>query len=226
MAWRDEQGRALADYPRPSVAVDVALLTVVGDGQDRCLAVLVHRPSVGYAAGRWALPGTFVRENELLADAALRALRDKVGVHGHSPRQLRVFDAIDRDDRGRVITVAHVDLVRSERLITEGDCHLAPVDGDQLHLPASHPTPAFDHDQIVAAAVAAIRDVYAARPDPSGLLGEEFTLFELYQQHNAVLGHLTPHKDTFRRRMLHELVDTGRTSSGTVGKPARLFRRA
>ena len=40
--YRDSAGKTLADYPRPSVAVDAALLTVV-PGED-CLAVLqVHR---------------------------------------------------------------------------------------------------------------------------------------------------------------------------------------
>jgi 8-oxo-dGTP diphosphatase len=115
---QSESGRRWDSYPRPSVAVDVALLTVTGKGREKCLAVLVHRPSVGYAAGRWALPGTFVRDGELLADAALRALCDKVDVVGRSPRQLRVFDALRRDDRGRVITVAHVDLVPSEALVS------------------------------------------------------------------------------------------------------------
>jgi 8-oxo-dGTP diphosphatase len=227
MEWRSGRGRTLADYPRPSVAVDVALLTVEGDGLDRRLAVLVHRPSVGYAAGRWALPGTFVHEDELLADAALRALRDKVGVVGRSPQQLRVFDEVDRDDRGRVITVAHVDLVPPEALTTiTGTRELVPVDGERLRLPGRYRKLAFDHDQIVAAAVAATREAYAARPDPAGLLGAEFTLLQLYQLHAAVLGPLTPQKDTFRRHMIHQLTDTGQLGRRTVGKPARLFRMA
>jgi hypothetical protein len=32
-------------------------------------------------------------------------------------------------------------------------------------------------------------------------------------------------KDTFRRRVRDDLDDTGQLSSGTIGKPARLYRR-
>jgi 8-oxo-dGTP diphosphatase len=201
MTWRDTTGRTLDDYPHPSVAVDVALLTV----RDATLTVLLHhRPD-----GTRALPGT-------LAAAALRALRDKVGVTGQAPAQLRVFDDPSRDDRGRVISVAHVDLVPLDDL-GGGEHLLVPVD-DVAPL-------AFDHTGIVAHAVAWARAVYAGAPDPRGLTGDTFTLLELQRVHEAV-GGLPLQKDTFRRRMIDGLEDTGRLSSGGVGKPARQYRRA
>jgi 8-oxo-dGTP diphosphatase len=219
MTYRDSSGKALADYPRPSVAVDVALLTVVDDG----LAVLVHKAHEGYAAGKWSLPGTFVHEHELLADAALRALRDKGGVEGASPQQLRVFDALDRDERGRVVSVAHVDLVPVIRL-DGGD--LVPIDGHKVVLPGRQRRLPFDHDEIVAEAVDWARGVYRERPDPHGLLGDEFTLYQLRKLHEAVLGpEQTPAKDTFRRQMEEWVQETGRLSTGSVGKPAKLYRR-
>lgn len=205
MTWRDSSGRTLADYPHPSVAVDVALLTV-RDGQ---LQVLLHaRPD-----GTHALPGTFVRIDETCASAALRALRDKAGVTGQDPEQLRVFDDPARDDRGRVLSVAHVDLVPVGKL---GDALLAPV--------AAHGELAFDHAEIVAHAVRWARALYAA-PDPRGLAGDTFTLLELQRVHEAVEGRLLQ-KDTFRRRVIDELIDSGELSSGGVGKPARLYRRS
>ncbi|MFC5993506.1 NUDIX domain-containing protein [Pseudonocardia hispaniensis] len=219
MNWRDGSGRALADYRRPSVAVDVALLTVRADG---LLAVLVHERDEEYATGRWSLPGVFVGEQELLADAALRALRDKVGVTGEKPRQLVVLDDPGRDDRGRVLSVAHVDLVPVARL--PATAHLAPIRGERAVLPGGHTALAFDHDEIVARAVDWARDLYRERPDPRGLIGTEFTLRDLQRVHESVLGEPLQ-KDTFRRRMLGALQETDRLSSGTVGKPARLFRR-
>lgn len=208
----------MGDYPRPSLAVDVALLTVIDGG----LAVLLHKADEGFAAGKWALPGTFVRENELLSEAALRVLREKCGVAGESPRQLRAFDALDRDERGRVVTVAHVDLVPSPGL---GAAHLAPISGEKVIIPGRQQRLPFDHDQIVVEAVHWARAAYTERPDPCGLLGEEFTLYQLRKLHEAVLGgRETPAKDTFRRRMEALVVESGRMSSGTVGKPARLFR--
>jgi 8-oxo-dGTP diphosphatase len=219
MVYRDRSGKALADYPRPSLAVDVALLTVVDGG----LAVLVHKADEGYAAGKWSLPGSFVRPDELLSDAALRALRDKCGVVGESPRQLRVFDALDRDERGRVVTVAHVDLVPAVRL---DGVELAPIEGSKVVLSGRQRRLPFDHDEIVAEAVKWARDAYRKEPDPSRLLGEEFTLYELRKLHQAVLGSTEVLvKDTFRRKMEDGLEETGRTFTGSVGKPAMLYRR-
>ena len=164
----------------------------------------------------WSLPGTFVRIDETLRDAALRALREKVGVTGQEPEQLHVFDALDRDSRGRVMTVAHVDLVPAE-LARDGHRRaLAPV--------AELPQLAFDHDEIVDKAVEWVRAEYRERPDPRRLLGEEFTLLELQRVHEAVLGERLQ-KDTFRRRMTDELEDTQKSQRGAIGKPARLFRR-
>jgi 8-oxo-dGTP diphosphatase len=219
MVYRDSSGKALADYPRPSLAVDVALLTVV----DGALAVLVYKPDEGFAAGKWALPGTFVRPDELLSDAALRALREKVGVVGESPRQLRAFDALDRDERGRVVSVAHVDLVPSARL--EG-ADLMPIEGSRAVLAGRQRRLPFDHDEIVAEAVGWARDAYRENPDPSWLLGEEFTLYHLRKLHQAVLGPTEDLlKDTFRRKMEPLLKETGRMLTGSVGKPAMLYRR-
>lgn len=209
----------LKNWPRPSVAVDVALLTVQPPGR---LGVLVHRRADGYGKGKWSLPGTFVHEGETLQDAALRALLAKVGVTGERPEQLRVFDAPGRDDRGWVLSVAHADLVPYEGLeaVLGDDCVLrdaASVDGLL-----------FDHDAIVAEAVRWVRARYESQPDPARLLGPEFTLLELQRLHEAVAGVALP-KDSWRRYVTDPerrwLEETGGVQRGSVGKPARLFRR-
>ncbi len=225
MVWRDSAGLTLADYPRPSLAVDVALLTVLYDGRRARLAVLVHARD----DRSWSLPGTFVHEGERLRDAALRALEGKAGVRGREPEQLQVFDDPQRDWRGWVVSVAHVDLVAVDEI--EDDlppgCRLAPVGGDPVgvEVDAAPVRLAFDHDTIVAEAVRWARAEYAERPDPRRLLGEQFTLYELRRVHEAVLGRELQ-KDSFRRAMEGRVVETGEVRRGTVGKPARMFRRA
>jgi len=164
--WTDSSGRALSDYPRPSVAVDVALLTVTWTGRAGQLAVLLHQPAGGFTAGSWGLPGTFVRQDELLADAALRALRDKVGVTGQAPQQLRVFDALDRDERGRVLSVAHLDVVPERALAPTGSSWtLAPITAGQVRVRGQRSLP-YDHDRIVTEAVSWVRSAYSQHPDP------------------------------------------------------------
>ncbi|PRC61701.1 NUDIX hydrolase, partial [Mycobacterium sp. ITM-2017-0098] len=74
--YRDSSGKTLDSYPRPSVAVDTALLTLAGD---LGLAVLEVRRNNGRG---WGLPGTFLHEGETLAEAVDRSLREKGGVAG------------------------------------------------------------------------------------------------------------------------------------------------
>lgn len=213
VTYRGSSGRALDEYPHPSVAVDTAVLTI----HDGALGVLLLRAD-GVAGGEseWRLPGTFVHPGERLVDAASRALREKAGVSSVHPRQLHVFDAPDRDDRGWVLSVAHYDVVPSARLEMSERVSVVLVGA----LPALR----YDHAEIVAFAVDALRQAYRAAPDPSGLLPEPFTMRDLRRVHEAVAGErLLP--DTFRRSMLPGLVATGDLFTEGRGRPAELYRR-
>jgi ADP-ribose pyrophosphatase YjhB (NUDIX family) len=216
----DRPPRKPSDFPHPPVAVDTAVLTVEPDGSPAGrLAVLLIRRDTTHHRGAWSLPGTFLHEGELLAEAVDRALRTKAGVSGRKPAQLRVFDALDRDDRERVLSVAHVDVIRHDELV--------PALGSDVTLaPARRlgPLP-YDHREIVAAAVADTERRYTERPDPGHLLGRQFTMRELRQTHEAVLARRLQ-KDTFRRAMESYLIATGTLTEGGLGRPAELFRRA
>jgi 8-oxo-dGTP diphosphatase len=216
---RNSSGKTLADYPRPSVAVDTAVLTVARGG---VLEVLLVRDATK-KRDAWALPGTFLHEGERLADAVRRSLEQKAGLREtRTPRQLHVFDDPRRDDRGRVLSVAHVvvlpwDVVAAVVEARPDDVRLRPVtDVGRLR---------FDHPEIIERAVEEIRADHRERPDPECLLPEPFTLPQLRRVHEAVAGRpLQP--DSFRRRMTPHLRDTGETQEGTVGRPALLYVRA
>src|SRR5690349_5482290 len=211
-AYRDSSGRTLTDYPRPSVAVDTAVLTL---DEHRGLVVLQVRRENRRG---WGLPGTFLHEGERLADAVDRSLRDKANVSGLHPRQLHVFDDPDRDDRGWVLSVAHVDVVQPDRLESRfaDDTRLMPVDA-----PGRLP---YDHVSIIARAVEHLQSRYAQWPDPDHLLGEEFTIRDLWLVHQRVAGRELQ-RDSFRRAMEPQLVATGALTRGGRGRPAELFRR-
>lgn len=207
--FRDAAGRALSDYPRPSVAVDTAVLTL---HEGRLSVVLVG------GDGQPGLPGTFLHEGETLADAVLRSLREKAGIEGLAPRQLQVFDGFGRDSRGWVLSVAHR-VVVSERMLRLDGAHarVTPLD-EALSRPL-----AYDHSEIIRLAVESLRSDYRDSPDPGRLNAEPFTLRELQTVHEAVAGTELP-RDAFRRAMEPRLRETGELSIGTRGKPARLFR--
>ena len=82
----------------------------------------------------------------------------------------------------------------------------------------------YDHASIIAGAVEHIRSRYAGKPDPDRLLGDEFTLRELRLAHEQIAGRPLQ-RDWFRRTMEPQLVATGRTTTGTRGRPAELFQR-
>ena len=210
--YRDPCGRSLADYPRPSVAVDTAVLTLDGD---LTLMVLQVRRASGSG---WALPGTFLHQGETLAEAVDRSLRVKANMRGLRPRQLHVFDDPHRDERGWVLSVAHVDVVRADQLESRrvAKTRLVPV-----RSPGRLP---YDHASIVGRAVEHLRARYVGEPDPDLLLGHEFTVRELRLVHEAIAGHALQ-RDSFRRSMENHLVPTGTTNAGVRGRPAELFRR-
>lgn len=217
----------LQDFPRPSVAVDVAVFSVVADddGVDQ-LSVLLHRRSTTTERGKWGLPGSFLRERERLSDAVQRTLLDKCGISGLAPQQLLVLDDPTRDDRGWVLSVAHLDVVPvadAPSLFSRTDLRWAPIDGSAAVVPGQRRLP-FDHDSIVARAVDRFRADHVGAPDPYSLLEEPFTVRELRHLHEALLGEALQ-KDTFRRAMLPHLVATRSTDSGSVGRPARRYRR-
>ena len=215
------------------MAVDTAVLVV--DVARTALGVLQHqRPSGQAHGGEWALPGTFLHEGETLAQAVLRSLADKVGIRGTRPQQLHVFDDPHRDDRGWVLSVAHVVLLLAEDvepvLAGRPDLRVVPVE-DAGGQP-------FDHDEIVRLAVDRVQRDYALQPDPAGLLGETFTLKSLQALHDAVAprpgpGEARPSIDTFRRYMVGRglIRPTGESArkepgSSAMGKPAELYRRS
>ena len=235
LPWIDDVGRSLEDYPRPSLAVDTAVLTVPEPNdivssrsnpeidESHGLHVLLVRSESRSGKLTWALPGTFIHPGETLRAAAIRALRDKAGIHGLEPQQLHVFDRPNRDHRGWVISVGHLEVVSWDAIVESlGSNPLVSLKPVNAVINTSRPLP-FDHGRIVEAAVQRVRQDYSLTPDPARLLNGPFSLRELEILHRRIDPDGTPPKDTFRRRMQEYLEETGELSSGSLGKPARLF---
>ena len=205
--WTDSSGKSLTDYPRPSVAVDVAVLTY----SDDAVKVLV----VKHRLGKFALPGTFLHEHELLTAAADRALRSKAGLENAEFHQLAILDNPNRDDRGWVLSVAHAAAVPETDL---------PVGAILLDVNGASGM-AFDHTEIVGLALADLRSRYARALDPAGFLGDTFTVPQLRQLYE-VLFDRELQKDSFRRHVVDALISTGEYVRATTGRPAELYRRS
>ena len=219
-------------FPRPSVAVDVALLTAGPEGLHTVIIRRTEHPS----RGKWALPGGFVGIAESLDDAAARVLAREAALRGVYLEQLYTFGAPRRDPRTRVISVAYYALVDRERLAalpetatvarlqvpwegeTGGPVDLADTDGRALPI-------AFDHADILGMAVKRLRGKLDYTPIGFQLLPERFTLLDLQRVHETVLGRPL-NKDSFRRRMLASglLEATGEAQKDVDHRPAELYR--
>lgn len=226
-----------ARFPRPSVAVDVALLTV----RDDALWALTVRRRQHPQRGCHALPGGFLGIDESLDDAAARVLASKAGLRGVWLEQLYTFGAPRRDPRTRVLSVAYFALVDAARLEAaargNSSVELARVcvpwaaqTGGPVRVVGASPKAgrlrlAFDHADILGMAVKRLRGKLDWAPVGFQLLPPRFTLLDLQRVHEVVRGERLD-KSAFRRRMLASgmLVASGESERGVEHRPAALYQ--
>ena len=214
-------------YALLGVAVDVVVFTVV-EGR---LEVLLTRRDAAPFEGRWSLPGGLVGPTESTGDAARRELLSKSGVSGVFLEQLFTFSEPDRDPRSRVVSVAYYALVSADRLPDHSGTResrwfrIGPQNAWTTRNDAPDaPTPlAFDHDRILRTALGRIRGKLEYTPIGFQLLPATFTLTELQQVYEAVLGHPVD-KRNFRAKIRKSGVvrALGQYRTG-AHRPARLY---
>ena len=100
------------DYPRPALTVDCV---VFGLEASELKVLLIERDLEPFK-GHWALPGGFVNMDETLEQAALRELQEETGLRDLYLEQLYTFGQVDRDPRGRTVSVAYYALVNPKGL--------------------------------------------------------------------------------------------------------------
>ena len=217
-------------FDRPAVTVDLVLMTASEGSLQLLLAKRLEHPH----RGRWSLPGGFVGVDEDLERAARRVLRQKACLETAFLEQLATFGAVDRDPRMRVITIAYFALLPpaafDDALGATNGLVLATIrgaDGDGVDIRAAGKklSLAFDHPMIVAQAVARLRGKLDYSDVAYALLPAEFTLRQLQEVHETILGRPL-NKPAFRKRMLDKgvLRATGRREQGLSFRPAELYR--
>lgn len=205
-------------YPRAALTVDC----IVFGFDDGDLKVLLIQRDLEPFAGKWALPGGFVRVEESLDDAARRELLEETGLKNVFLEQLYTFGTPGRDPRERVVSVAYYALVSLADHKPTAD-----TDARQAAWFSVDDTPglAFDHEQILDTALTRLRGKVRYEPIGFELLPEKFTLSQLQHLYEAVLEEEID-KRNFRKKILGMdlLVDTGEIEQDVAHRAARLYR--
>lgn len=133
-------------YPRPALTADCVIFGITPDGCRRLL--LIQRGNEPFA-GMWAFPGGFLNMDETLEQCARRELKEETGLDTPSRfEELKSFSTVDRDPRGRTITVAFLAEVPLTQVQGGDDARQAQwFSLDQI------PPLAFDHAEILRIAL-------------------------------------------------------------------------
>ena len=212
-------------FPPFAVTVDIVVMTII----ENDLRVLLIRRAVPPFRDSWALPGGFVRPDEDLDTAAARELAEETSLNqdpGHL-EQFGTYGHPDRDPRMRVVSVGYWAIVPDLPAPKGGSdaayAELVPV----AELESGRIRLAFDHDRIVADAIARARSSLEDTTIATHFCPPEFTISDLRRVYDAVWdSKLDP--GNFQRKVkqtvgfLKPLKQTAR-SGDKGGRPAGLW---
>jgi 8-oxo-dGTP diphosphatase len=206
------------DYPRAALTVDIVVFAL--DAND--LNVVLIQRDLDPFAGQWALPGGFVRVDETLEHAARRELDEETGLRDIFVEQLYTFDAVDRDPRARVVTVAYYALVN---LVGHNVRAASDARNAAWFALGALPPLAFDHERILAAAYDRLRGKVRYQPIGFELLPPKFALRELQRLYEVILDRRLD-KRNFRKKTLSMdiLVELDEIEKDVAHRAARLYR--
>lgn len=166
----------------PNIAVDCVIF---GLDKSADLRVLLIQRALTPFKSKWALPGGFVLPNETLDAAAQRELEEETGVKNVFIEQLYTFGALDRDPRGRIISVAYYALVN---LQIHPPTAASDAEAAQWFSIKELPSLAFDHAQILDMAIQRLDAKVRYQPIGFELLPPKFTLSELQNLYETIVG--------------------------------------
>lgn len=210
----------VSKFDRPSVTVDVVIFTL----RDRRLYVLLIQRKSWPFAGAWAIPGGFVRMTESLEAAALRELQEETGVCVAQLEQLQAFGTPGRDPRTRVITVAYTALISSDRIELRADTDAADARWFAIE---ELPSPlAFDHAEMLDFALRSLRRRLDSSNIARHLLADRFTLTQLQEVYEAILGKPVDKRNFRKWIMTLGLVQPTSETARGHHRPALLYEFA
>ena len=198
-------------YEAPAaLATDVVVLTV---RDERLVALTVARDG----GDERALPGGFVGAGERPLETALRKLHEKTGLDAPYVEQLGAFADPGRDPRGWIPSIAYLALVPPDTRVP---------DASACWIDARNPQAlAFDHEEVLAAAVERLEGKLWWSNVTVGMLPGAFALSEARRVYEAI-AQARYDPATFGRDLKSTglIEPTGEQRTAGPGRPAAMYR--
>ncbi len=203
-------------YPKVLLTVDC----VIFGFEENKLKVLLIKSDLEVFDGKLSLLGDFVKENEELDDAAYRILKERTGMNDVFLEQVSAFGQPGRHPGGRVITIAYCSLLNinhHELKIHANDLHWHDVSGIQEM--------AFDHKIILDACYTWLQKRIQEHPLGFNLLPDKFSLRELQNLYEAILG-VSLDRRNFRKKFasMELLIDIDEMEQDVPHRPGKLYK--
>ncbi len=187
---------------------------------------------------KWSLAGGFVDPSDTLETTAKNVLKRKIHIENLYLEQLYTFDNPTRDPRMRIVSVAYMALVNRQELPDElqqtdnwftinrhnGKLILTNENKPDLSFDLSQADClAFDHADIIKTGLMRLKNKIEYTDLAFHLLPNEFTLTEMQNVYEAILGKklLAP---AFRRVVKSQVTATGNMTGGLGHRPSALYR--
>ena len=131
-------------YPRPAVTADCIVITK----EENAKVLLIQRGNEP-DKGTWAFPGGFMNMDETTEQCAIRELEEETGLKVKDVHQIGAYSKVDRDPRGRTITVAYLAII-DKPISVVGQDDAAKAEWWPI---SALPQLPFDHNEIMADAI-------------------------------------------------------------------------
>jgi 8-oxo-dGTP diphosphatase len=184
------------------------------------LKVLLIKSDLENFSDQWSLLGDLVGPDENLDNASYRVLKDRTGLDDVYLEQVYSFGDVKRHPAGRVITTAYYSLINIKD-------HQLKLSHNELHW---HPvneisTMAFDHKTILDTCLERLQSKIEEHPIVFNLLPEKFSLRELQNLYEAILGTKMDRRN-FRKKffLMDWLVDMNELEQDVPHRPGKLYR--
>jgi 8-oxo-dGTP diphosphatase len=177
-----------------TITVDCAIFGF----QDNELKVLLVKRSIEPFKGYWMLPGGIMSEGSTLEESVNKVLYGLTGINNVHQEQVKCYSKVNRHPVKRVVTLCFYALIKPENHPVIAKNYVSEVEWFPINAIREL---GFDHQHLVKDALDTLKDNLNRNLIFGELLPEKFTLKELQDLYEGVLGE-TLDRRNFRKRIL------------------------